>query len=401
MATRGFSAQLLSLTLLLSLANVNPAFTQLEKVELTEILESALTSKESRIKKQNIEILAPRLAGATMYEYLIDKYAGTGLIELDSGRIVINKRIQFDNVFFHGLDLSKFKFNRRVTLNNCTVLEASNYQPWISFSDCRFEDLRLTNNVFRNFRISNSRLHGEVNLRGNHSSRMIFENNTFADKVVFRENRSTKGIDILGCTFLPTEGECLAVADSLTYERPLENNIQFDFYSHFEESENPVNLSIERCKFLSNSFSQKASIRSFNLSSLRIEDNHFQGSLDLNGSAIENRLIIRNNVFDNHVAFNDLIFPELFNIVYWDQFKGFKIAVYESLPGDQACNEFHYEVPSSVLYLGLTEKELTNRSGYEQLVNSYQSLFNIYKSRGDLELIPVNYVEQFGKKLDH
>ena len=76
MATRGFSAQLLSLTLLLSLANVNPAFTQLEKVELTEILESALTSKGSRIKKQNIEILAPRLAGATMYEFLIDKYAG-------------------------------------------------------------------------------------------------------------------------------------------------------------------------------------------------------------------------------------------------------------------------------------------------------------------------------------
>ncbi len=374
------------LTLILALVLDHPLVAQLERVELTEILESALTSRKSRISVRDKEVLTDNLKGTSAYEYLMDKYAGSGLIKLDSGRIVIDPRIEFTNSFLHRLELSQFKFNRRLSIINCTMLQAGNYEPWISFSNCRFQELRVKDNFLRDLFLTGSLFEGELALSGNSTSRVVLDDNQFLHKVLFHENRSTRGIEIMDCRFEATPGECLAQADSLTYDRSLENNIQFEFYSNFEDSDNGVNLSIEGCKFLAQSISQKAAIRSFNLSSLKLENNYFQSSLDLSGSAIQNQLIIRGNEFAQHVAFNDLIFPELFNIIYWEQFQEFKLAVYEPLPGAQACNEFGYEVPSSVLlYLGVKEQELTNRSGYEQLVNSYQSLFNIYKSRGDLE----------------
>ena len=234
------------LSLSLVLLAFTPSYGQMDKIMLTQILEEAATSSTGRIRVQNAEILTSNLKGHTAYEYIVDKYRGTGALTLDSGRIVIDKRIDIQNSFLHRLELSGFKFEKRLSLTNCTILKTGSFQPWISFKNCRFTDLRIKDNILRDFFLTDSQFSGELMLWANSGSSLTIRNNRFGGKALFYDNWFSKGIEINKCIFEATAGECLAKSDTLTYDRPLENNIQLEYYSNLQEPDRLTRLSIEK-----------------------------------------------------------------------------------------------------------------------------------------------------------
>jgi len=358
---------------------------QLPQIYLSDIFDRALTSSKSKISISNVEVISNNLE-ISLFEYLEKTHKDSDNFKLDSGRIVIPIEIEIKEAFLHRIDLSNFSFQKRFSIKQSTFLETGGYADWLAFTNCQFKQLVMQHNILHDLLVVDCYFQGNVNFKQNNSDAKIsFSKTKFAGNSYFHDNYAAKGIEFNRSQFLPTEGLCLTDNDSITYGRELQNNVQFEFHSSFLDQNEPVSLKIYRCRFLTNTPFQKVIISSFNLSNLVLEDNLFQSSLDLNGSAIQNQLIIRNNKLENYIAFNNLIFPELFNIIYWDQLEGYKISVYEDLPGEYECNGFGFDVPSSVLYRAENRQELSNKYSYEQLINSYQSLFNIYKSRGDLE----------------
>ncbi|MDH5400520.1 MAG: potassium channel family protein, partial [Cyclobacteriaceae bacterium] len=204
-----------------------------------------------------------------------------------------------------------------------------------------------------------------------------------------------------GNQFQPVTGfECTVVNDTLSYGRAFSHNIQVEV-----DNASQTDLMINDNTFYATEPYQRIKIRGL-LNELIIENNTLQSTLDLTGLAIEKRLIISDNHLEGYIAFNDLIFPEIFNLVRWEQVSGNKIIVLEKLRSSNTalwvnlieCNpevmvmedkEELFAFP----YHGLNQLELYNENAFEKLIYSYKSLYTIYNQRGDLESANACYSE--------
>ena len=123
-------------------------------------------------------------------------------------------------------------------------------------------------------------------------------------------------------------------------------------------------------------------------SNLNVEGNRFQADLFFTGASVEKRFKMSQNVIDRNVSFEDFIFSETRNELYWDQFAGYKLA-YSS---------------DGVIYKAQSTEELEDEASFKNLVSSYKSLHTIFSTRGDLESANACYSEMRemqGKQLKH
>ncbi|MDH5598098.1 MAG: potassium channel family protein, partial [Cyclobacteriaceae bacterium] len=122
--------------------------------------------------------------------------------------------------------------------------------------------------------------------------------------------------------------------------------------------------------------------------------------------SIESRLILSENTFEGYIAFNDLVFPEHFNLIRWDQTKNNKIIVLEKIsPSNKSVWHELVECEPQILriedkdeivrvpYHGINRLELASDNSFEKLIYSYKSLYTIYNTRGDLESANSCYAE--------
>jgi hypothetical protein len=348
------------------------------RIPLNQWFEDVIAGREQPAIRNTI--LESSIFDLPLYDHLLE--SGLDLQE-ENGRIVIDKEVVLDGTVSRVLLLENLYFKKGLIIRRAASLENSEFGGRLNIENCKFSYLQIDESSFQKSSIENSEIH-DLRITDN-SSRdgFFFVSNTFSGHTTFRDNNDLTGIFFDGCTFQSVEPKC--TYDSTFYGRTVSYNKQFEFVGSFIGSHIPVNLRLLNCTFDSLSgedLSQRVVIQSPNIANLHIENSTFGSSLDLNGSVVEGKLIIRANDFRKKVVFNELILSEVFNILPWKQFSGHKLAVLEDVPERMKCEE---PFDKSVIYLAQNEDELNNDASYEQLINMYHTIFTIARDRGDIE----------------
>lgn len=373
----------------------------------------------------NIQIVC---AQAPTDQILFSKIIENCLFENSRPFSVKNKLIVFDKKFKtlkkdlrakygEGIfnDENRLIVPRDLVISNCRIEEDLDFSDMsflrslnIYFSDMHdlilngsYSKVTITNNNVQILRIIYSSINDELTIKKNSLENLKFLNNTFKTNVNISDNRVSTDIKLIKNSFNATSGfSCILKSDSLFFGRPFNHNIQVDIHNDTD-----IPVEINENTFLANDSLQRINIRG-HISDLIFDNNIVESTLDLNGLAIDNRLVITDNHFSSYISFNDLIFPEVFNLVRWGQVDRFKIIVLKRIKSTYAevwgelveCyprimaiedKEEKFVIP----YFGWNNVELGDENAYEKLIFSYKSLYNIYTNRGDLEAANASYAE--------
>lgn len=141
-------------------------------------------------------------------------------------------------------------------------------------------------------------------------------------------------------------------------------------------------LEISENKF-SGSYQHTFTGISTQVNNLIISDNVFESSLALELMKIESQLEILRNQFSQSVAFSNVVFPENYNMISWQQFQGRKLGFYEDIPADFIY--YGFDVGLGYLFKATSDSEMSNQEGYDRLISIYYELFTIFKGNGNIE----------------
>lgn len=175
-----------------------------------------------------------------------------------------------------------------------------------------------------------------------------------------------------------------------------------------------IGATIEGNTFEAAEIKTMLSIKSDNLSSLSISYNSFQ-SLEIASSAIDSRFIFFGNRINGYVSLTDVLFPERYNVVYWNQLQNFKLTSFvgkselldvylkvllndSKLRARLEFGSFTRQKNSEGVTFFQDEMGMHTDSAYlsvsrEKLFSTYYSLHNIYKQRGDVASANLCFVE--------
>ena len=104
------------------------------------------------------------------------------------------------------------------------------------------------------------------------------------------------------------------------------------------------------------------------INKLYITGNQFKSNLCIGGGSVENFFELGENTFEKCLIIQDLMFPP-HSQIEWSNIKN-KLAV----DGD-----------STDLYQGITLQNLNNKKSFKKLTETYKTLYDNYKSTGDIE----------------
>lgn len=374
-----------------------PAFAaeEVEKQAITfhEIIEEAIRQDTgSPVIIKNRRIVRKYRSVKSLSKFLRSKYGDN--IFNSEGQLLIKRDIVINQCQSdQGLEWTDMVFERSLNIYFSTFNEI--------VVNGIFQQLNLTDNNTGMMRVMSADFSGAVEISNNQATSIKLENSMFRGMVKVKGNELKSELRISGNQFQPVTGfECTVVNDTLSYGRAFSHNIQVEV-----DNASQTDLVINDNTFYATEPYQRIKIRGL-LNELIIENNTLQSTLDLTGLAIEKRLIISDNHLEGYIAFNDLIFPEIFNLVRWEQVSGNKIIVLEKLRSSNTalwvnlieCNpevmvmedkEELFAFP----YHGLNQLELYNENAFEKLIYSYKSLYTIYNQRGDLESANACYSE--------
>ena len=374
-----------------------PAFAaeEFEKQAITfhEIIEEAIRQDTgSPVIIKNRRIVRKYRSVKSLSKFLRSKYGDN--IFNSEGQLLIKRDIVINQCQSdQGLEWTDMVFERSLNIYFSTFNEI--------VVNGIFQQLNLTDNNTGMMRVMSADFSGAVEISNNQATSIKLENSMFRGMVKVKGNELKSELRISGNQFQPVTGfECTVVNDTLSYGRAFSHNIQVEV-----DNASQTDLMINDNTFYATEPYQRIKIRGL-LNELIIENNTLQSTLDLTGLAIEKRLIISDNHLEGYIAFNDLIFPEIFNLVRWEQVSGNKIIVLEKLRSSNTalwvnlieCNpevmvmedkEELFAFP----YHGLNQLELYNENAFEKLIYSYKSLYTIYNQRGDLESANACYSE--------
>jgi len=368
----------LILTLIYALSLTTGYSQAQQSLNINDWFEAVLTGQRSPTLRS--ATIASSIFDLPLYDHLKESEI---ILQEEDGRIVIDQEILLEENQISVLFLENMYFKKGLTIRRGAVLQDKPFGGRLNIVNCKFSALTIDESSFQRVSVQDSEI-ADLLMTDNFSRDGLFFNKTaFEGSTTLRDNSDPTGVFFERCRFSSNEPTCSY--DTLFYNRQLNHNKQFKFIGSFIGSHVPINLRIVDCTFEPYSevdISQRVSIQSPNLADLHIEGNTFGSTLDLNGSVVQGKLIVRGNTFNKKVAFNELILSEVFNILPWQQFSGQKLAVLEESP-----NGYHCEEPfdKSVIYLGIEDSELANDASYEQLVNMYHTIFSIARQRGDIE----------------
>lgn len=121
---------------------------------------------------------------------------------------------------------------------------------------------------------------------------------------------------------------------------------------------------------------------------LFIENDTLNIAANLTNISVDEKIILQDNIFKSYFGFNNSLLPatSLNTILYWNQFKGFKLVTFKE--SDLGKQDYTAEV-----YTATDTTELRDWKSFENFINSYATLMAIYKSRSDLESANACYIE--------
>lgn len=149
-----------------------------------------------------------------------------------------------------------------------------------------------------------------------------------------------------------------------------------------------TNLWILNCQFSCDSTDIRWNTSS-NMNSLHIDSSQFNMDFQLNNITISDQLEIQNSTFQK-LSLNNLIYPPETNVnILWNQIKG-TLARIEILMVEDKTGRLGLV---KEVFTAETNEELADIYKYNDLMTTYNKLFQIYKTRGDLESANGCYIE--------
>lgn len=352
-----------------------------KQYDLNEIIVNAITlNQTSPLVISNADIRTDNLKYRYLFEYLEITLPPDQLHVVDD-KVVINTPLIFKNCHFNNVLLDRLSFKGNLNFMFCQIddgieLSGSNFNE-LTFEDCVINRAAIDNCTFDDHFIAEWNQIDALKV-----TRSRFNGIT---KLI---NDVRYSIEVYGCVFSERDIPCSIQNDSIGYGREMYDNLQFVIGS--VEMKTIDLVALRNNDFVSEQTVNKVAVQA-EMNQLIIEDNKFGSAFDLNKTVVGKRLIIKNNHFENPVGFNDVIFPELFNMVEWSQFAGFKLCIYESKPGSYQfnCPPNYKKIQrisdlNNVLYMAENNDELSNTDSYNLLISIYQRLYNIYRNNGDI-----------------
>jgi len=255
------------------------------------------------------------------------------------------------------------------------------------FSNKNLDALFLTNSTFRSsmnvwnhigglIRISNCIFNGQVVVSANPIDRVELTKNTFHPITLNPCNDFKKDslYNILTKTSFVVEGQ-----------------------GHY--------LSLQKNAFMGEPNEDKIDI-SGNWEGIELVENRINSLITFNGAKVESKFELVDNTIDGKISFNGLVFSDKYNLLRWKQFKDKKLVLFENkspkigevqnrkdLARVMPCLQFLRFGKSGFIFSGDQEWELKDENLFEKHIYVYQTLFNIYRLRGDIESANACYAE--------
>lgn len=362
------------LVLALTLATLGVSFAQGKPDKnLSEILVALSSPAGGRtMSYSNLNIIND-LPDGTIREFLEKSLANpTGRVEvLKNLRLIncdINDGLYLDSIKFKAVVIQNSNISRiEIENSDIAVLNlVGNTSSGIAILDSQIGTLKIdANELDFNLNLSGLFVQKDLIVTDNVAGKILLEGlNTF--KNVNVGDNQVKTVEIFNSNFtLPKEG--------------FFKNYQFNQSAAFD-------LIMVKNVFKGDSASS-VELRS-NYTNLEIEDNQLLTDFYLLKSKVEERFIMVNNTFDGRVSFENFIFSETKNELYWNQFSGYKLAYSKN----------------GQLFEALTDEGLTDEVKFKNLIATYKELHRVFLGRGDLESANACYNEMKelqGKRLRH
>lgn len=297
--------------------------------------------------------------------------------------LVTNKIVIMDDLStaVNGLNLDN---DQRIIIPSALVFQNCNFKyglrivglsiPSLSIMNSKGIYLEIGNCNIQNLYIDNIALDANLLIANNTITNPGISNNHFGTTIELFENDINGGVNI---------------GDNVVNEVYIENNEislspgnWFNNYA-FNESEN---FDLHLINNVFHGDSTNAVILSADYLNLRIVNNIFNPTLFLSHSGVQERFQMVSNQILSNVSFEDFLFSETRNEVYWDQMANYRLAY---------SNE-------EIIYKAETDAQLSDNIKFKNLISNYKVLHNIFLARGDLESANACYDEMKelqGKKL--
>lgn len=302
------------------------------------------------------------------------------LYQSTKGRVVIENKILDDHVdhFFEQIDTLR-KFTAFV---NCQINQLSTDSirtvDSLLFVGCEIGYIDTGGSYFGGYlEISGNSLHS-LNLYDSEFRSSVHINNRELTMVSFRRNILRN----IG-TQIVLESE----KNSDLFRKPTPFRNQF-----FLGSNAPIGeVILSNNTFESEDLFQTVQI-SAEMGKLMIQDNTFQSTLDFDRTTITNQLMLFQNSI-NRISFGYMTFSETYNLIEWDDLKGFRILQttkrdveqFKLTDEDQILlkNQSNYQVPRA-FYEAQSKLELDYLPLYDDLIRNYYSLYLSSKQFGNI-----------------
>ena len=295
---------------------------------------------------------------------------------IDSGSLILNKSLVFNNCTIRGKGLSDLSLNR-VIFQHCEITSMSlmNLRAnHFSIESGRLDNLRILNSSFISLNLA------ELQNNSTSSGGISIFKSFIADNLSVLNNGFYQNIGLFA-----SEVDNIKFSGNQALVTGLANNTVFNEVQLLDEQAQEVRIR-------KNDFQSHDSLRytfDFDCDKLIFLENNIDVPVLFADSKIHTRLEMANNVFNKPVDFHVVSFPEFGKYIPFGQFEaGF--VVYKNLYGEESpdgANCYYCEI-----YTGQTDEELADKTNFDKLVQSYEILFLGYKATGDNESANASYL---------
>ena len=340
-----------------------------QKLALAGILDSLINSSDTLLIYENLTIDLGNFS-IRKIERLYPE------AKIDSGIIILNKSLEFNNCVFSGKGFSNLKLNNLV-FNNCKFRSLSITKVTgngFSITGSRINSLRLLNSRFNNLALTNL-----TNTNPLSGSISIFKSR-IKNELILSSNAHYRSIGVFS-----SESKNIRFEKNKAKVIGFGNNVVHNNLLLLDETANEFRIR----KNIFNSLDSARYTFDLNCDKLVFIDNKIDAPVLFADSRVSERLEMANNNFYKTADFHDMSFPEFDKYIPFSQFEeGF--VVYENLYGEDSpdgANCYYCQ-----LYIGETDEELADKTNFDKLVQSYEILFLGYKSTGDIESANMSYI---------
>lgn len=341
-----------------------------ETISLREFIELLVdsTSNEVLIERKKIRTKNPLLLKRSGFAtYMAKKYPH--LIDSE-GYVNFNKDITIKNCrFYQNLYLHKVNFNASFTIKGSRL-------ETVSIKDSRSQKITFLNNkVFHEIEMSKVNL-DELEANNNTLHHILVLDKCTVNKSLKINNNTIEIGEIRILNSKINKGTVL-IGDNKVLAEIIEGcEIRLGEYGEFNHYRLPgeaaADLYLIANEFVGDSTTRLVLNKS-NYLNLDIRDNTFGINVYFIENKTAERFSLVNNTFEKPVSFDEFLFSEIWNELYWGQLAGYKLRF----------KDYGATVPS----------DFDQKSNYFNLINIYKTMHTIFLSRGDLKSANACYSE--------